>query len=191
MEAADRVIAELETLRTQINRSRGEISQRLRVASMQTVTFILFPEVLTRLRRRRPGLDVVIVQAEPDAALQGLQVDDYDLVIAESYPQWPVIYPDGLTTEILMTDRMHVAAAPIVGPPPVGWGQALSPLASRSPLSALQRLACSKLSRVGPDDGCGEGILTLMHGGSPLLEQEADDGGGGRCASGDHPAVWE
>lgn len=109
-ESADRIVAELEELRARIRCTQGSVRGRLRVASMQTVTLGLLPDVLSAMRASYPDLEIVTVQAEPDVALSGLLVEDFDLVITESYPQWPVIYPPGVHTEKIQTERMHVAS---------------------------------------------------------------------------------
>jgi DNA-binding transcriptional LysR family regulator len=118
--ATERIIVELESLHALVSRSQAVVAGTLNVASMQTVTLVLLPPVTSALKLAHPELSVVTVQAEPDDALSGLLIRDYDAVITESYPQWPVIYPPGVHPIVILEEQLRVASAPSETPRTTG-----------------------------------------------------------------------
>lgn len=103
------ILARLDAAEADVAASAGEVRGRLRIAAFQTATLALVPPALARLRAGHPGLEVHVSQMEPEVALPGLAVRDFDLVIAEHYPGSAPMATAGLSVEDLLLDPLRLA----------------------------------------------------------------------------------
>lgn len=108
----DDILRQLEEAAAAMESTDDELRGSLTVASMQTVILALLPHVLDELAKRHPRLEVTVVQAEPDTAIPRLLVGDFDLVVGESYPEWPNIPTPGVSVEVVALDPLRLAVAP-------------------------------------------------------------------------------
>lgn len=104
------VLARLERAEADIAASLTELTGTVRIAAFQTAALALVPAALGLLRERHPGLRVHVTQWEPEKALPALQARDFDLVLAEEYPDSPSPRLAGLEHEPLLTDPLRLAA---------------------------------------------------------------------------------
>ncbi|MGW8375101.1 LysR substrate-binding domain-containing protein [Streptomyces sp. ODS28] len=103
------VLERLEQAEADIATSLTELTGTLRLASFQTAALTLVPPALTLLRELHPGLRVHMTQLPPETALPALQARDFDLVLAEEYPDNPNPRPSGTEQEDLLDDPLHLA----------------------------------------------------------------------------------
>lgn len=87
------------------------------VAAFQSVALTLLPRAITALAERHPGIVVHLTEAEPEQALPALVARDFDLVVAEEYPnnRQPPVH--GIDTENLLAEPIRLAHPPTVCTP--------------------------------------------------------------------------
>jgi DNA-binding transcriptional LysR family regulator len=89
----------------------------VRIAAFQSAALTLLPRAITALAARHPGIVVHLTETEPEQALPALVARDFDLVVAEEYPnnrQPPV---PGIDTEDLLAEPIRLAHPPTVRTP--------------------------------------------------------------------------
>ncbi|MFF2569328.1 LysR family transcriptional regulator [Streptomyces sp. NPDC058084] len=106
------VLERLERAEADIAASLTELTGTLRVASFQTAALALVPAALDLLRERHPKLRVHVTQREPERTLPALQARDFDLVLAEEYPDHPGPRRPELEQEALLDDPLRLALPP-------------------------------------------------------------------------------
>ncbi len=83
-EHTDRIIAQLNAARADLDALSAGAGDALRVGTFQSVATRVMPEVLARLASRRPGLSVVATEAASDADLFGrVEQGELDVAFAE------------------------------------------------------------------------------------------------------------
>ncbi|MFG3281484.1 LysR family transcriptional regulator [Streptomyces sp. NPDC048111] len=127
------VLERLERAEADIATSLTGLSGTLRIACFQTAALALVPAALGLLRDAHPRLRVHITQLEPESALPALLARDFDLVLAEEYPDHPVPRPAGLDHEVLLDDPLRLALPPHL--------DGTEPPVPAAPLAALRSLA--------------------------------------------------
>lgn len=108
----------MELAESEVATSLSIVAGELRVASFQTVSLAVVPRALTIVREQHPGLRVRITHSEPEDALPRLLTRDFDIVLAEEYPDDAAAYPPAVDRELLCTDKMRLAWAGASGEPP-------------------------------------------------------------------------
>lgn len=103
------VLARLERAEAEIAASLTDLTGTLRIASFQTAALTLVPTALGLLRERHPNLRVHVTQEEPEKALPALQARDFDVVLAEEYPDSPNPRLAELEQEDLLDDPLRLA----------------------------------------------------------------------------------
>ncbi|MFG2129785.1 LysR substrate-binding domain-containing protein [Streptomyces sp. NPDC048751] len=109
------VLERLERAEADIAASLTDLTGTLRIASFQTAALALVPTALGLLRDQHPHLRVHVTQLEPEKALPALQARDFDLVLAEEYPDNPNPRPAELEQEDLLDDPLHLALPKAAG----------------------------------------------------------------------------
>ena len=87
----------------------GAVAGVVRVGSFQTASLQLLLPAMNALRESHPGVQVRLVEAEPEAALEALRSHALDLALADEWagtphPRWP-----GLDRDDLFTEAVQVA----------------------------------------------------------------------------------
>jgi DNA-binding transcriptional LysR family regulator len=87
----------------------GAVGGVVRVGSFQTASLHLLLPAMNALRATHPGVQVRLVEAEPEPALEALRSHALDLALADEWagtphPRWP-----GLDREDLFTEAVHIA----------------------------------------------------------------------------------
>ncbi|HEY0890201.1 MAG TPA: LysR substrate-binding domain-containing protein [Nocardioides sp.] len=94
----------------------GEVVGTVRLAVFQSAALAFAPELLTELGRRHPRLRVTLSQREPEEALYETWVREFDLVIAEQYPEHAAPWHPELDRVPLTTDALRLAVPAGDGP---------------------------------------------------------------------------
>jgi DNA-binding transcriptional LysR family regulator len=122
------ILERLDQADADLARAVGDVAGTLRIATFQTVMMALMPSVLTALRVDHPRLTLELAHADPDAALSGLQVREFDLIVDEVFAGQPLVRSTAVDQTVLRRDPLRLAVPP-AGSHPADAGQ-LSDLAS-------------------------------------------------------------
>jgi DNA-binding transcriptional LysR family regulator len=106
------VLEQLDRADADLARAAGDVAGRFRIATFQTVVLALMPSVLTALRAAHPRLGVELEHADPDAALSGLQVKEFDLVVDEVFAGQPFARSAAVDQTVLHRDPLRLAVPP-------------------------------------------------------------------------------
>lgn len=112
VEAAGEILDVLERAETRIRGGSHDVGGSIRVAVFQSAVLALMPHALRTMADRYPGVRVAMVQHEPEQALHDTWAREFDLVVAEQYPQHSVPWLEGLERHDLVTDPIHLAVSP-------------------------------------------------------------------------------
>jgi DNA-binding transcriptional LysR family regulator len=108
----EEVLTTLEAADTELAASLTQATGVIRVAIFQSVALALLPAALDVLEREHPSLTAVVTQREPETALHETFARDFDLVIAEEYPDHAAPQLTGLDRMPLTTDAIRLAVPP-------------------------------------------------------------------------------
>ena len=109
------VLERLELAEADLAASLVVATGTIRIAAFQSVVLALMPAALTHLTARHPKLRVTMAQREPESALHATWARDFDLVIAEQYPEHAAPWHPELDSIDLTTDPIRLAV-PTAGP---------------------------------------------------------------------------
>ena len=119
------LLEEMERTEAALAQSLHEIVGTLRVAAFQTAVLALIPPALSELEPRHPLLRVEVTELEPDRAYPALVAGEFDLIVGEEYPGFPLARSDETERHDLFADQLWLAL-------PASWGDhPLDQLASR------------------------------------------------------------
>jgi DNA-binding transcriptional LysR family regulator len=129
---ADLLVAHTEVLLEEMERAEAALAQSLnetvgtlRVAAFQTAVLALVPHALSQLERQHPSLRVEVTELEPEVALPALVAGEFDLILGEEYPGFPLPHPRETERHDLLTDELRLIT-------PARWSErSLPSLASR------------------------------------------------------------
>jgi DNA-binding transcriptional LysR family regulator len=105
----ERILEQLERAQADVAASAAEVAGVVRIAAFQTAALTMLPTAITTLAARHPHLRVHLTQAEPEQALPALLARDFDLVIAEEYPDHPQPRPAETDAQELLADPIRLA----------------------------------------------------------------------------------
>ncbi|MGI5238955.1 LysR family transcriptional regulator [Dactylosporangium sp. CA-139066] len=108
----ERILEQLERAQADVAASTALVGGEIRVAAFQTAVLALLPAALTVLARDHPRLRVHLTEAEPEQALPALLARDFDVVVAEEYPDSPQPRPAEVDVEDLLADPIRLAHPP-------------------------------------------------------------------------------
>lgn len=112
VEHSDAVFTRLERAEADLAALRDEVAGTVRVAVFQSAALAFMPQALAELATRHPRLRTTMTQRVPEEALHELTLREFDLVVAEQYPDHAAPRYDGLDRVPLTTDRLHLAVPP-------------------------------------------------------------------------------
>jgi len=87
------LLEEMERAEAELAQSLNETAGTLRVAAFQTAVLALVPHALSQLEARHPALRVEVTELDPELALPALIAGEFDLVLGEEYPGFPLPRP--------------------------------------------------------------------------------------------------
>jgi DNA-binding transcriptional LysR family regulator len=79
---ADGVLERLATAEAQLDAIRGLRAGRLRVAAFGSALATFLPAAIARFTRERPGVELTVIESEPETSLPLLRAGDADVAIA-------------------------------------------------------------------------------------------------------------
>ncbi len=106
----------LERAEADVHASLADASGTVRVAVFQSAALALMPQALMRLAQDHPRLRVTMTQREPETALRETWARDFDLVVAEQYPEHAAPWHPELDRVDLLTDVIRLAVPAIASP---------------------------------------------------------------------------
>jgi DNA-binding transcriptional LysR family regulator len=115
VEHAGVILDRLDQAEADIANLGGQASGTLRIAAFQSATVAFIPQLLADLAAEHPRLRVTVSQREPEEALRVSAAREFDLVIAEHYPNHAAPRHAELDQVPLTTDALHLAV-PVRGP---------------------------------------------------------------------------
>jgi DNA-binding transcriptional LysR family regulator len=122
---AGALLEEMERTEAALAQSLNEIAGTLRVAAFQTAVLALVPPALSELEPRHPSLRVEVTELEPERAYPALVAGEFDLILGEEYPGFPLPRSNETERHDLFADELRLAL-------PIGWSdRPLDGLASR------------------------------------------------------------
>lgn len=105
----DTILAELRAAETSLAAiGRGEAG-RLRVGSFTTANALLLPRAAAAFRRRRPDVDLELIEVDVDESLQMVAQYELDLALVYEFPVVPLPKPATVQLVPLGRDPLHVA----------------------------------------------------------------------------------
>jgi DNA-binding transcriptional LysR family regulator len=114
VERVDAIFALLEQAEAELTALRDEVAGTVRVAVFQSVALAFMPQALAAMAARHPRLRTTMTQRAPEQALHELSLREFDLVVAEQYPDHAAPRYEGLDRVPLTADRLRLAV-------PVSW----------------------------------------------------------------------
>ena len=171
VEHAERLLAGAERAEADLAAAAaGAVGGVVRVGSFQTASLRLLLPAMNALRATHPGVEVRLVEAEPEPALEALRSHALDLALADEWagtphPRWP-----GLEREDLLTEPVHAAlpshhpAATSGHPVPLAAlaGEAWATGYPGGGMAALVRRVCNQHGGFEPDVRHETNELTML-----------------------------
>jgi len=168
VEHSEAILARLAAAEAELDAIAGLRGGRLRLASFPTAGATLMPLAIARFSAAHPGVELSLVEAEPEESLPRLKAGELDVALTFEYDNLPgsVFRPgdDGVEMQVLLEDRMYAAL-------PCGH-----------PLAAKRRLRLADLSGEAWVQGDMAEVCGLMHlnacrkaGFEPRVAFESDD----------------
>ncbi|TDD69085.1 LysR family transcriptional regulator [Jiangella aurantiaca] len=106
------VLQRLEEAESDLRASLQEATGTVRIAVFQSAALALMPDLLHTLAERHPRLRVTMTQREPETALMETFARDFDLVVAEQYPNHAAPWHPELDRVGLTRDAIRLAVPP-------------------------------------------------------------------------------
>src|SRR5690606_17291324 len=81
------ILDRLEQAQVAVDESLTEVTGIVRIAVFQTAAHALLPPALLALQEQHPSLRVDVAECDPETSLDGVASRDFDLMLAEQYPE--------------------------------------------------------------------------------------------------------
>lgn len=101
---AERILAQVEQARTDLELLRDDVTGTVRVGAIPTTVHALLPPALALLRDRHPGLEVTLQEGEAEETLPRVVDGTVDVAVLESWEHRPVAVPATLSRTTLLHD---------------------------------------------------------------------------------------
>ena len=161
---ADVILARLSDAEAELEAIAGLRGGRLRLASFATAGATLMPLAIAHFRKRHPGVELRLVEAEPEESVPGLRAGELDLALVFEPNGISEAAESGVERHHLLDDPMYVA------------------LPGDHPLAAKRRLRLSDLAGeafINTPSSCPCSRMVLgacsTAGFEPHLSFESDD----------------
>ncbi|MEJ2856082.1 MULTISPECIES: LysR substrate-binding domain-containing protein [unclassified Saccharothrix] len=101
---AERILAQVEQARTDLELLRDDVTGTVRVGAIPTTVHALLPPALALLRDRHPGLEVTLEEGEAEETLPRVVEGALDVAVLESWEHRPVAVPATTSRTTLLHD---------------------------------------------------------------------------------------
>src|SRR5918912_2834898 len=105
---ADVILARIEAAEEELAAIAGLRGGRLRLASFQSAGATLVPRAVAAFRERHPGVELAMIEAEPDEASERLRAGDIDLALVYDFEHLPGMLDGELELTPLLEDPYDV-----------------------------------------------------------------------------------
>src|SRR5919109_1496177 len=113
VEHSDGILARVAAAEQELEAIAGLRGGRVRLASFATAGATLVPLAIATFSRQHPGVELSLVEAEPEEALAGLKNGELDVAMTFEYSSLPRSYYEGQRQDVevvhLLDDPMYVA----------------------------------------------------------------------------------
>lgn len=113
VEHSDAILARVAAAEQELEAIAGLRGGRVRLASFATAGATLVPLAIARFSARHPGVDLSLIEAEPEEALPGLKGGQLDVALTFEYSSLPHSYYEPAHEDVeltpLLDDPMFVA----------------------------------------------------------------------------------
>ncbi|WP_062293171.1 LysR family transcriptional regulator [Demequina phytophila] len=99
----------MEVAEAELHADSARLTGTVRLAVFQSAALTLVTGALLRLRESHPDVRVVVTQTEPEEAFADTWAREYDLVVAEEYPQHSAPHYPGVVRRPLVRDELLLA----------------------------------------------------------------------------------
>lgn len=110
VEGARTVLQEFDAMKTRIEGLTGEARGIVRIAIFQSASLALLPGALEYLQKHHPTVQLHAMQIEPEIGLNLTKSRQFDLTIAEAYPNHFIPEIPELSYELLTEDQLNIIA---------------------------------------------------------------------------------
>jgi DNA-binding transcriptional LysR family regulator len=171
VEHAQRLLADAERAEADLAAAAaGAVAGVVRVGSFQTASLNLLLPAMNALRDTHPGVQVRLVEAEPEPALEALRTHALDLALADEWAGTPHPRWRGLDREDLFTEAVRLAlpsehpAAAHGGPVALAdlAGEAWATVYPGGGMARLVRRMCNEHGGYEPDVRHETNELTML-----------------------------
>uniref|UniRef100_UPI0009F4A593 LysR family transcriptional regulator n=1 Tax=Cellulosimicrobium cellulans TaxID=1710 RepID=UPI0009F4A593 len=107
---AEEILGRVGAAREEVEALAGLAAGRVRLAAFPSALATLVPDVVARLGRDHPGLDVGLVEAEPPEALAALRRGAVEVALVFEHDRSPADL-DGLVAVPVLAEPLHVVTA--------------------------------------------------------------------------------
>lgn len=105
---AREILDHLDHAQQEIRDLDTEPKGTVRIAALTSFMQNLLPDVMARLKTDWPGVELQLVECEPDDAMRMVRRGESDIAISSDHPQDPSAGPDGLIRVNLFRDEIVV-----------------------------------------------------------------------------------
>lgn len=106
------ILDQLEHAEVAVAESLHEVTGTVRIAVFQTAAHALLPPALLALQAQHPSLRIDVTECDPETGLVGVAGRDFDLMLAEQYPEHTRPINADLDRVVLAHDALHLARRP-------------------------------------------------------------------------------
>ncbi|MDO4916340.1 MAG: LysR family transcriptional regulator [Rothia sp. (in: high G+C Gram-positive bacteria)] len=105
-----KVLQEFDAMKTDVARLTGEAAGTVRIAIFQSASLALLPAALQYLQENHSAVRLHAVQMEPEIGLKLTKSREFDMTIAEAYPNHFIPEIPELSYDLLTVDQLNVIA---------------------------------------------------------------------------------
>src|SRR5438477_10451704 len=107
---ADKILARLAEAEAELDAIAGLRGGRVRLASFPTAGATLVPHAIAEFTRRHPGVELSLVEAEPEDAISQLKGGEFDVALTFEYSLLPQSFYAGDREDV---ERVHLLDDPM------------------------------------------------------------------------------
>jgi DNA-binding transcriptional LysR family regulator len=106
---ADEIVGQIAAAEEELRAMVGLEAGRLRLGAFSTAGAVVVPRAVKAFRDRHPGVDVALVELDPEEAVAQLRAREVDLALVYEFPVVPGPPLDGLEHVHLFDDPLYIA----------------------------------------------------------------------------------